>query len=196
MNGNALRAMLIAGASAAALLTPSATSRAEVSNVTIDDTTGIFQIFERDMTTIRFAPGSSTLSANDRQALTTMAADLKGDPNVAKLVVAAWSDKEYPAGPDQRLSSADRSLAEDRAKHVKDVLVDSGARSVSTYSMAEHPSWLARTFNTAQAKLKGDGRIKSSQDHVIADLGRQIRNHGGPNDVVVIVQHKSDNVAH
>src|SRR5690606_38329831 len=104
------------------------------------------------------------------------------------VVVAAWSDREFPESKDKTLSDADRKLADKRAESVKTALRNMGLAKIETHSMAEHPGWLARTFNTKDAQLKGEGKVKNSDDLVVAELGKKLREEGGPGKVVVFLR--------
>jgi hypothetical protein len=181
----------------AALMTFAAPAWAQTSQPTIGDSaTDVYKILAKDMTSVTFPKGSDNLSKTDKDHLATLARETNQDATVDKLIVASWSDKEYPAQKDAKLDSADRRLADQRADAVKKALKDAGAKSVETFSMADHPSWLAKTFNTENAKLKGERKVKSTDDEIIADLGRQIRAKGGPSTAVIIVKHTADSMAH
>lgn len=158
--------------------------------------TKVYQLLDKNMTTIKFANRSDTLSEAEITRLRAFAKASKDEANLDQIVVAAWSDKEYPAARDENLEKSDRDLADKRAEAVKKVLKDAGAKDVDTYSFAEHPSWLSRIFNTEQAKLKGSGKVKDSEDRVIASLGKQLRAKGGPGSTVVILKHKDEVVSH
>jgi hypothetical protein len=159
-------------------------------------TTGVFQIVEKDMTAIKFPEGSADLTANDRAAIVAMVDSVRGDATVDQFIVAAWSDKDYPALKSQALSKADQRLAEERLARIKTVLTEAGAKSIETDSMAEHPGWLATAFDTEQVKLKGGGKVSSDDDRIVVALGKQIRAKGGPSSAVIIVKHLPAELAH
>jgi hypothetical protein len=152
------------------------------------------QLIEGDHATVKFPAGSSDVSPNEKDKLRTLVESAKQAP-VDTFVVAAWSDKKFPeAGAE--LTDADRTLARARAEAIEDVLDDLGVRSVDTYSMATHPSWMATTFNRESSTIKtGDGKASGSQQ-VNAQIGQKIRAEGGPGLAVVVVRFENQSTSH
>ena len=108
----------------------------------------------------------------------------------------AWADREYPQKKGKDLSKGERDLAVARADHVAKVLKGFGVSKIEMHSMAEHPSWIAKTFNTDDAKLKGEGKTNALDDAAIERIGRQIRLKGGPSTAVVMVRREGKLQSH
>lgn len=163
----------------------------------VDDAkTKIFQWLDKEHVTLNFKTGSTTLPQNEIDELKTLVDASKNKAAIEKVIVATWSDKEYPAGSGEKLSDADRKLAEQRADTIKKALSSLGVAKVETFSMAEHPSWIAKTFNTEQAKVKGQGEVKSADDALASEIGKKLRENGGPGTAVVLVRRAGDFSTH
>ncbi len=104
---------------------------------------------------ITFAPGSANLTEQSRTALTSLLnqADQAGD--IEEVMVLSWSDEEYPAGSKNKLSKAQRDLAEKRSEAVEKLIKSAKDDvDVDTYNMAKQPNVLSKWLNTKDAKLK------------------------------------------
>jgi hypothetical protein len=152
--------------------------------------TWFFKLIDKDAMTIKFDQGKFSISDNDKTALRAIVEKAQTSKQFDRFVVAAWSDSEYP-DKGVVLSKAKRTLATDRIKAVKDVLKNAGAQTVDTYSFAEHPTWLGKVFNSENAQIKREaGLMKTPGDQSVAELGREVRTHGGPQTAVVILVDK------
>lgn len=158
--------------------------------------TELFDIMNKETVTVNFKDGSSVVDQGEVNDLKALLTSNKREGKIDSLIIAAWSDKDYPAGQGETLSDADRKLADQRADAVKKTLTSLGAGKVDSYSMAEHPSWIAKTFNTQDAKVKGEGAVKDADDNLTAQIGKQLKDKGGPGTVVVLVRREGDYSAH
>lgn len=110
--------------------------------------------------------------------------------HVDSIRIAAWSDSEFD--PERSLGSREQELAKNRAESVEkyikeDLRLDA---NITKFNMAERPGLMARTFNTEEAELKSifarRGTPEAERDTDQPEL-MQIRDHGGPQKAVVIV---------
>jgi hypothetical protein len=161
--------------------------------------TAVYELLDKDMISVKFDTNSSTLSDGERASLKALVEKLRNEKDVEKFIVAAWSDKDYPNGANEKLTNAEEKLAEKRKEAVQAALKDFGVDNVDAYSMAERPSWLAKVFNAPAAKIKGEGRTigdKDAEDVMIEQLGQRLRAKGGPGMAVVIAKRDADATAH
>jgi hypothetical protein len=158
--------------------------------------TKAYDLLDKDVTTIKFGNGVSTLTANERGQLKAVVDAVRDDTKVDRVIVAAWADEELPSGKDAQLSQAARDLADLRAKNVKAVLGELGVDKVDVYSMADQPGWIAKAFNTNEAQVKGEGKVADANDEAAAKLGKLLRDKGGPSTAVVVVKRVGELAAH
>jgi hypothetical protein len=140
------------------------------------------------LTTVKFEKGSATLTDTERRTLRAMITAVRDDTKIENIIIAAWSDSQYPAKEGSKLSDADIKLASQRAENVKTVLTELGASDIKIYSMAEHPSWIAKTFRTEEAKVKLSLNGKHIEDRKAEVIAQTLQSEGGPSSVVVIVK--------
>lgn len=138
---------------------------------------------------ISFDQGSNALSEMNKTAIRDLVVKV-GSENISRIEVVSWSDKDFPrTGSD--LPKADRDLADQRAKHVKDFITDSlgiSGLKVSTYNMAETSNWLARTFRTDDAELKSVFAKQATVPMARTDFNIVFREGAPSKTIVVIVQ--------
>src|SRR5690606_17748749 len=126
--------------------------------------TGVYDLLDKDITTVRFESGSAELSESARSDLRSLVQSVRDDSKVEKVIVASWADKLLPSHSDAKLTEQDRNLANKRSENVEKALKDLGAKDVETYSMAEHPNWIQKTFATDEAEIKGAMNGKPAED--------------------------------
>ena len=68
---------------------------------------------------------------------------------------------------------------------------DAGGGSVSTHEMTDTPNWIAKTFSTTDAEIKGAGRDNTDNERMMNEIGQSLRSKGGPGKVVIIAKLKS-----
>jgi len=161
-----------------------------------DVKTRVYEAIGKDTATISFEKGKHVVSESERSNLAAVVSAVRSNADISKAVIAAWSDKEYPMKKDQALEKSDRRLANQRAESVRESLMNLGVRDVEIHSMAEHPNWFGRLFNTEDTVVKGEGKIKDINDEHIAEIGRVLRDKGGPGKAVVILRQKAAKSAH
>jgi hypothetical protein len=158
--------------------------------------TTFYDVMDKDITTVDFEKGSAVLSEAEKSDLKAMVAAVKSDTTINNVIVAAWSDEEYPKTKGEKLSQAEQDLANKRATNVEAELKTLGLNKIETHSMAENPGWLARTFSTKDATLKGEGRGRNASDKEVMKIGQDLRDKGGPGKVVVFIRRTTDPTAH
>lgn len=149
--------------------------------------TEVYDFIDKDITKIEFAEGSATLSEAEKIGLRALVKSVRDDSRVEGIVVAAWSDHHYPE-VGKKLSDADVELADRRQRSVEAVLDELGIYNISTYSMAEHPSWIGKVFFTEESKVKKSIEGEEVEDRDAVALAATLQNRGGPSSAVVIVK--------
>jgi hypothetical protein len=154
--------------------------------------TKVYEILDKDTVTVEFKAKSSALAEDERKDLEAVVNAVRADSKVSSVIVAGWADKEYPATKGESLGSAERKLAKARSESVKAALNRIGVKTVEAHSMAEQPSWIGKMFNTKDTVVKGEGVVDSADEKLSADLGRILKENGGPGKVVVIVRREGE----
>lgn len=143
------------------------------------------EMVDREATSVYFDKGSSTLTALEKTRIQDRVKALKDDKMLDEVVVASWSDKPYPAA-NEKLSDADKSLADKRNDAVKSVLRDAGVKSLDAYSMAEKPNWFQKVFGTDAAQVKGVAKDHGIDGKDEAHIAKILARRGGPSRSVII----------
>ncbi len=152
--------------------------------------TELFKLIDKDTAKVDFDKGSAKISDGERSDLKALVDSLQSDATVETYVVAAWSDKDYPAANGAKLPAADRKLADARKDAVVKALKALGAKKVEGHSMAEHPTWIAKVFTTSDATVKGAKEANADADQLSTEgVAKQIKDKGGAGTVVVIAKH-------
>jgi hypothetical protein len=167
-------------------------SEDSVGTATQELKTKFYEILDKDTVAVDFKNKSSALTDDERKNIEAVVNAVRSDSKVSSVIAAGWADKEYPANKGQSLAQSERNLANARTAAVKDALKKIGIDTVEAHSMAEQPSWIGKLFNTKDAVVKGDGTVDNANDKLTADLGRILKENGGPGKVVVIVRREGD----
>jgi|GEM_PF-3551744 len=140
--------------------------------------------------TIEFSPGSALLTQTETAKIRDLVASSKSGGMRSKgTTIAAWSDRALPRTSGQKLSDADRDLAEKRADAIKSYLKDEqNVSTVDTYNLADDSNWLARTFKTSDSELRSVFGKKGSETPVTHSEFKVIQNEGGPSTAVVVIE--------
>ena len=104
------------------------------------------------VTEISFPKNSDALSEKDRSQIDSLVSAAERHGKISEVRVISWADAAYPA-KGKKLPDSQRTLADQRAKAVEDVLKEKNV-SVKTYNMAERPGALAELLRTSDAKTK------------------------------------------
>ncbi len=152
---------------------------------------GFFDLFDKNSIDVNFDNGSSALSEGEKSDLTAL---IKGqDKNVKnlKLVIASWSDEDYPATTNKDLSDGSISLADKRGEAVATFLRTHKFAEVEKLNMAKHENRLLQWWGTEKSKVKDaveqpTTKPKTEKSWVQYEA-EVVRGKGGPNEVVVLV---------
>ena len=110
-----------------------------------------------DYIEVKFNQGSATLTAETKAQLDGLIAAASKRGELDEIKVLAWSDREYPANEKVKLPSSQRTLADKRAEAVEDYIDNlklEDSVDVDKYNMAHRPGFVARVFNTGDARFK------------------------------------------
>jgi len=187
--GSAILSVLVGGSVYAADTTPktSSTLNQGSSDAVIVEYYGVvLERLEKDTVDFSFPKGSADLTAQQKASLDTMVPTINSDKNIERVIVVAWSDKPYPSAKGQKLSDAERKLAEKRAENIQKYLKDKNVSNVDVFNMAEQPTWIAKTFHTDDAQYKGaNDKMDGKAEEKIRNV---IESKGGPSKAIVFFQ--------
>ena len=155
-----------------------------------------YEFLGKDTATVAFASGSSTVEPGEQKNLTDVVTAVRNGAVIASAMVAGWADQDYPVNKGQSLSKAQRKLADARIAAVKKELEKVAVPKIETHTMAKQPTWLSKVFHTEDSVVKGEGKIKDANDQLTAELGKILKDKGGPGKVVVIIRRQGDRTAH
>lgn len=151
---------------------------------------------------VKFDKGSTKLSEAEVTALRSLIKSAHEKGKIEKVYIGAWADKAFAEGKAASYTDADKDLAKERAKAVKNVLDEVGARDIEVVNLAEKPNWFEQKLGTEEAKIKDTVAGKditkgkeeaNKEDREMAAVGHTMKSEGGASKAVVIVQHQ---VAH
>lgn len=156
--------------------------------------TSIYDLTDKDTVVISFEKGSSTFPADKVAELRTTLNAVRSDASIKEVIVATYSDMDYPRDQKNSLPSASVKLAERRGNEVKKKLTELGAKNVTVYNMGEKASWFEKTFSTETAQVKNESAQNPSKmsddDAFHHSLGRQLVSKGGAQKVVVVIRNE------
>jgi hypothetical protein len=161
----------------------------------------LFEATARNQAVVHFAEGKADIAPAEADRVRQTVADAQRSGKVSEIIVAAWSDKEYPTKT-AKLTRDDERLAKRRTEVVR-LFVQNLAPGglVHGYSMAQYPSWLARVFRTDEAKLKqavpaSDITGQSRDDLALQYYGKLLREIGGPMSAAIVIRERDDAATH
>lgn len=158
--------------------------------------TAAYDITDKNSVTLSFDAKSATLTDSQKNQLKALSDSFASDGKVRDVVVAAYSDKNYPKGKDT-LTKQERDLAAKRGDAVKAHLSSIGRKSVTIYNMAEKANWFERKLVMKDAQVKREATEKadnvSNDDAFFEALGRHLTSVGGPGKVIVLMRHEAAN---
>lgn len=154
--------------------------------------TKVYDLMDKDITTVSFAKGSDTVTDAEKRDLRSLVNSVRDDAKIDQIVVAAWSDKSLPTPTNGKdLPAADQKLADKRAESVKKILAELGASGIKTYSMATTPSWISEVFGTTESQVKNTVKGHPANDRNILKISETLKSKGGPSTVVVLVKRQN-----
>ncbi len=108
------------------------------------------------VSTIKFPLGQSKLTPAARAEIDKAVRLAQNSGEVEEVTIVVWSDQEFPA-PGEKLPRAQVNLADKRGNEIETYLEDRlNVDEVAIHNMAKQPTYLGRTFGTADARLKHD----------------------------------------
>lgn len=129
---------------------------------------------EQVVSNIKFSRGQTDLTPSARAELDRAITEARRMGNIDDVTVAVWSDVEYPARNQSKVSSKQLELADKRGEKIEDYIArhnDITGLQVSVHNMGKKPSYLADMFQTADAKLKqqlvSKGVVRSTDDPTV-----------------------------
>jgi uncharacterized protein (DUF1800 family) len=103
---------------------------------------------------IAFDEGKATLTDSAKKEISEFVKTAKDKGKIHEMKVAVWADREYPA-KDTKASKADVSLADERAKNLKEYLKkELAVNNVNTYNMTKRPNEMQKFLRTQTAETK------------------------------------------
>ncbi|MCX6116515.1 MAG: hypothetical protein NT027_03165 [Proteobacteria bacterium] len=152
----------------------------------------LYEMLGKETAVVNFAEGSSAISETERLNLSAVVSAVRVNSTISKAIVASWADKNYPTAKGQRLSKAERRLADARNESIKTALTNIGVQTIDSHTMAEQPNWISKVFNSEDSMIKGEGKITDPNDLFSAQVGNLLRERGGPGKSVVIIRRAGD----
>ena len=118
---------------------------------------------------IDFSKNSSAISSDAKNKILEIVAASKSKGEIKSVVVAAWSDQEYPA-KDSPLPAEQVDLARDRAQNVISYLkLTLTLPGVSGLNMALRPTLVEDRIPTPEAKIKDTFETYGSPPTILGD---------------------------
>lgn len=149
----------------------------------------LYTIVDKTNYTVDFKKGSSTVSQSARNSFKALFNSLKGELVGGEIVVAGWSDRDFPMNPNVKLSAADAKLAEARINNVKKVIKELGLENtIQTINLGEQNSLLEKLFAGNEEQVKETMQNGETDSRKIAAISNKLRSDGGPQKVVVLVR--------
>lgn len=146
-----------------------------------------------DMTTVHFIRGGSALTEAETLNIKAIYEKVSRVQPVERMLVVAWPDRD-DVKKDKKALDAQITLTQKRAEAVKEALVNLSKKPVRSINMASDAGWIAKTFETRDAKVKDalkfpNARDEDSSEHkqaaAIADI---LLSRGGLGKAVVIME--------
>ncbi len=140
--------------------------------------------------TLKFDEGKYDLTSKAREQLNEVVKKAhETNKEIEKVQIATWSDKPTPKKGEQ-LSKADRALAEERNKNIKDYLKNNlKIDDTSVFNMAERPNWMARFLESKDAELKAEVNT-TDENHSGRREFQVIKENGDVSKSVVLILFK------
>lgn len=152
-----------------------------------------YTVVDKTTYTVDFKKGSSTVSKSAKNSLKALFTSLKGELAGGEIVVAGWSDKEFPLNPDTKLTSADTKLAADRIANVQKVIKDLGLETpIQTINLGEQNTLLGKLFSSTEQQVKDLIQQGETDSRKVAAITKTLKSDGGPQKAVVLVRRLVD----
>lgn len=156
----------------------------------------LYTIVDKTTYTVDFKKGSSTVSQSARNSFKALFKSLKGELVGGEIVVAGWSDRDFPTNPNVKLSAEDETLAAARIDSVKKVIKELGLKNtIDTVNLGKQNSLLEKLFSGNEEQVKEVMQNGETDSRKVAAISRKLQSDGGPQKVVVMVRRMIDESA-
>lgn len=153
----------------------------------------LYTIVDKTTYTVDFKKGSSAVSKNARNSFKALFNSLKGELADGEIVVAGWSDHDFPTNPDAKLSAEDERLASARIDNVKKVVKELGLKNnIATINLGKQNTILEKLFSGNEEQVKDVMQNGETDSRKIAAISKKLQSDGGPRKVVVMVRRAMD----
>lgn len=184
------RFMGVAGVVLGLLCTDRAPAQAVIEKEEIRFVDHVYQILDKDMVKISFDDNAAVLSDSALTGISSFVKETKDEAKVERYLVASWSDADYPVKG--QLSKGQKKLALERSEHIKKALGAAGANHIDTFEMTSQPNWIQRAFSTDTAEIKDKGLNMTNDEKLLKEIGKRLREKGGPRTAVIVAKFKNE----
>jgi hypothetical protein len=150
----------------------------------------IYRILDKDLVKVTFTEKSYQLADASQVSVKGFVAATEKEAQIDRYLVAAWSDKDYPNKG--KLSDEQEKIAKARAEEIKKVIESVSKVKVETFEMTKQPNWIQRAFSTETAEIKDKSLSDSRNETVIKEIGKRLRDNGGPGTAVIVAKFKNE----
>lgn len=152
-----------------------------------------YTVVDKTEYTVDFKNGSSVVSQSARNSLKALFKSLKGELAGGEIVIAGWSDRDFPESPNTKLSDADGKLAAARVDNVKAVIQGLGLKNdIQTLNMGQQNSLLEKLFSGSEEQVKEVMQNGETDSRKTAAISKSLKSNGGARKVVVLVRRLID----
>lgn len=164
----------------------------DISTVNENNNTAFSEMDVGPLIVLMFESGSSKVSADQEAELKAFLVSSRFHFKIREVIVAAYSDKPFPAESGTSLTSEDRDLAIHRGYMVQRKLEEFGASNVHVVNMAKRPNWFDTTFMTRNGQIKkmlGSESFDPEVDNPFyRSVASKMHTDAGPGAVVIAVR--------
>ena len=152
-----------------------------------------YTVVDKTNYTVDFKKGSSAVSKSAQNSLKALFTSLKGELAGGDIVIAGWSDKDFPLNPDTKLTDGDKKLAAARIENVQKVVKNLGlANDIQTVNLGEQNTLLGKLFSSTEQQVKDQIQQGETDSRKVAAITKTLKSDGGPHKVVVLVRRLVD----
>jgi hypothetical protein len=146
----------------------------------------VYEALEKNSLTINFAEGGAAVSEGDRQDIEALRRNVGDQARSKRLIIAAWSDKAFPAEKDAELGKESVDLAANRAQEIRNLVTEGvNFNEVEVVNMAEPRGAFLGIFRTSSTRVK-DAYVGDEEDNTRArHEAKVLKDKGGPGKAVV-----------
>lgn len=180
----------LAGALASLVMSSAAfsqTAKETVKQTIRDMQSGMYDLFDTNSVAVSFDKSSSSIESN-KDKISALVKAQDSSVKDLKLVVAAWSDEEFPMRSKRNLSSKSIDLANKRLDAIATYLKTSYKfNDIEKLNMAKHENRLSKWWGTDESAVKDAVKTGNSKKTWVEYEADTIRRKGGPGKAVVLL---------